>query len=64
MQSKKYSKELNYEDKTDKILRFVEGHESESLKFLYTGSLQEFGREDGRAIYRMLKKDYIEGSCF
>ena len=52
-----------YEDKTDKILRFVEGHESESLKFLYTGSLQEFGREDGRAIYRILKKDYIEGSC-
>ena len=53
-----------YEDKTDKILRFVEGHESESLKFLYTGSLQEFGREDGRAIYRMLKKDYLESSCF
>ena len=45
-----------YEKKTDTILRFVEGHDIKVPRLLYTGSLHEFGREDGRAIYQMLKK--------
>lgn len=45
-----------YEKKIDNILRFVEGRDMKVPRLLYTGSLHEFGREDGRAIYRMLKK--------
>lgn len=45
-----------YEKKTDTILRFVEGRDIKVPRLLYTGSLHEFGREDGRAIYQMLKK--------
>ena len=45
-----------YEKKTDNILRFVEKRDIKVPKQLYTGSLHEFGREDGRAIYQMLKK--------
>lgn len=45
-----------YEKKTDTILRFVEERDIKVLRLLYTGSLHEFGREDGRAIYQMLKK--------
>jgi len=44
-----------YEKKTDNILRFVEGRDIKVPRLLYTGSLHEFGREDGRAIYQMLK---------
>ena len=45
-----------YEAKTDSILRFIEGREIKMSKVLYTGSLHEFGREDGRMIYQMLKR--------
>lgn len=45
-----------YEQKTDRILRFIEAQEMKSPRLLYTGSMHEFGREDGRAIYQMLKK--------
>ncbi len=45
-----------YEKRTDNILRFVEGRDMKAPRLLYTGSLHEFGREDGRAIYQMLKK--------
>lgn len=45
-----------YEKKTDNILRLVEECDSKVPRLLYTGSLHAFGREDGRAIYQMLKK--------
>lgn len=45
-----------YEKKTDNILRFIEKQDTKTPRILYTGSLHEFGREDGRVIYRMLKK--------
>ena len=31
-------------------------HGAKTPMILYTGSLHEFGREDGRAIYQMLKQ--------
>ncbi len=45
-----------YEKKTDSILKFIEQQDTKTLRILYTGSLHEFGREEGRAIYRLLKK--------
>lgn len=45
-----------YEKKTDIILKFIERHDAKTPMILYTGSLHEFGREDGRAIYQMLKQ--------
>lgn len=45
-----------YEDKTEKIIRFIEGREAKTPRLLYTGSMHEFGREDGRAIYQVLKQ--------
>lgn len=45
-----------YEKKTDSILRFVKGRDIKKPRLLYTDSLHEFGREDGRTIYQMLKK--------
>ena len=45
-----------YEKKTDNILKFIERQDAKSPRTLYTGSLHEFGREDGRAIYQMLKQ--------
>ena len=45
-----------YEKKTDNILRFIEKQDTKMPRILYTGSLHEFGREDGRAIYKMLKQ--------
>lgn len=45
-----------YEDRTDKIIRFIKEGGEKTPKLLYTGSMHEFGREDGRAIYQMLKK--------
>ena len=44
-----------YEEKTDRIIRFIEERGDKSPRLLYTGSMHEFGREDGRAIYQMLK---------
>ena len=45
-----------YEDKTEKIIRFIESRDEKTLRLLYTGSMHEFGREDGRAIYQVLKQ--------
>lgn len=45
-----------YEEKTNHIVRFVEKQDVKRPKLLYTGSLHEFGRTDGRAIYRILKE--------
>lgn len=45
-----------YEKKTDNILKFIEKQDTKTPRILYTGSLHEFGREDGGAIYRMLKQ--------
>ena len=45
-----------YEKKTNNILRFIEKQDEKTPRVLYTGSLHEFGREDGRAIYQMLKQ--------
>lgn len=45
-----------YEKKTDKIIRFIEEQDVKTPRLLYTGSLHEFGREDGRAIYQVLKQ--------
>ena len=44
-----------YEENMDKILNFVEKQEMNVPKLLYTGSLHEFGRKDGQAIYQRLK---------
>lgn len=46
----------DYEKKTDKIIRFIEGRDAKTPKLLYTGSMHEFGREDGRMIYQVLKQ--------
>lgn len=44
-----------YEKKIDTIIKLIEERNVKDSRFLYTGSLHEFGREDGRAIYRILK---------
>ena len=49
-------KGTDYEKKTDKIIRFIEGQDVKTPRFLYTGSMHEFGREDGRMIYQVLKQ--------
>lgn len=45
-----------YEAQTEKIIRFIEGRDAKTPRLLYTGSMHEFGREDGRAIYQVLKQ--------
>ena len=45
-----------YEKQTDKIIRFIEGRDAKTPRVLYTGSMHEFGREAGRAIYQVLKQ--------
>lgn len=40
-----------YEKQTDKIVRFIEGRDAKTPRVLYTGSMHEFGRANGRAIY-------------
>ena len=45
-----------YEKQTDKIIRFIEDRDAKTPRLLYTGSMHEFGREDGRAIYKVLKQ--------
>jgi len=45
-----------YMDKTEKIIRFIEGQDAKIPRLLYTGSMHEFGREEGRAIYQLLKQ--------
>lgn len=44
-----------FEEKTKHILRFIEKQDRNTPRILYTGSLHEFGREEGREIYRILK---------
>ena len=45
-----------YEKRTDKIIRFIEGRDAKTPRVLYISSMHEFGREDGRAIYQVLKQ--------
>lgn len=45
-----------YEKQTDKIIRFIEERDAKTPRLLYTGSMHKFGREDGRAIYQVLKQ--------
>ena len=45
-----------YENQTEKIIRFIEGRDVKTPRLLYTGSMHEFGRDDGRAIYQVLKQ--------
>ena len=45
-----------YEKRTDKIIRFIESRDAKTPRVLYTSSMHEFGREDGRAIYQVLKQ--------
>ena len=45
-----------YEKQTEKIIRFIDGRDTRTPRVLYTSSMHEFGREDGRAIYQVLKQ--------
>ena len=45
-----------YEKQTEKIIRFIECRDAKTPRVLYTGSIHEFGREDGSAIYQVLKQ--------
>lgn len=45
-----------YEKQTEKIIRFIEERDAKTPRLLYTGSMREFGREDGRAIYQVLQQ--------
>lgn len=45
-----------YEKQTEKIIQFIEERDAKTPRVLYTGSMHEFGREDGRAIYQVLKQ--------
>lgn len=45
-----------YEKQTDRIIRFIEDRDVKTPRVLYTDSMHEFGREDGRAIYQLLKQ--------
>lgn len=50
----------DYEDRTAKIIDFIEAKKNQGKKALYTGALHEFGREDGRVIYQLLKNTMEE----
>lgn len=53
---KKLFEGTEYEEKTERIVEFIEKRDTKVRKLLYTGSLHEFGRADGRGIYQMLKE--------
>ena len=53
---KKAFEGTEYEAQTEKIIRFIEGKDAKTPRVLYTGSMHEFGRGDGRAIYQVLKQ--------
>lgn len=57
--AKKELKELlngtAYEEKMAEIIDFIGAKSRQGKKALYTGALYKFGREDGRAIYQLLK---------
>ena len=44
-----------YEEQSADIIEFMSGQGKLGKKALYTGALHKFGREDGRAIYQLLK---------
>lgn len=44
-----------YEEKSADIIDFISIKGKQGKKALYTGALHKFGREDGRAIYQLLK---------
>ena len=44
-----------YEEKMAEIIDFIGAKSRQGKKALYTGALHKFGREDGRAIYQLLK---------
>lgn len=46
----------NYEERAAEIIDFVGTKRNQGKKALYTGALHEFGREDGREIYQLLKQ--------
>lgn len=49
-----------YEEKTAKIINFIDAKRNQGKKALYTGALHEFGREEGRAIYQLLKNEVAD----
>ena len=49
-------KGTEYEKKINSILQFIEACDIKTPKLLYTRSLHQFGRKDGREIYQMLKE--------
>lgn len=50
-----------YEEQTAEIIEFIGAQRKEGKKALYTGSLHQFGRKDGTAIYRLIKNQV--GDC-
>lgn len=44
-----------YEEKSAEIIDFISAKGKQGKKAVYTGALHRFGREDGRAIYQLLK---------
>ena len=44
-----------YEEQSADIIEFMSVKGKMGKKALYTGALHKFGREDGRAIYQLLK---------
>lgn len=45
-----------YEQRSAEIIDFIRPRKKEGMKSVYTGSLHEFGRKDGTAIYQILKQ--------
>lgn len=45
-----------YEEKTVEIIDFIAAKGKKGRRALYTGSLHEFGRRDGTAIYQLIKE--------
>ena len=54
-------KGTEYEKMSAQILDYLQEYKGNVPKLLYTGSLHKFGRNDGRAIYNILKNsNYLE----
>ncbi|MBP3505935.1 MAG: hypothetical protein J6K43_05985 [Lachnospiraceae bacterium] len=47
--------DTKYEKKVDKVIDFLDYMEGKSKKSIYTGALHVFGRNDGNAIYGLLR---------
>lgn len=52
----KLFEETEYREKITSIIKFIESPRIKTNRCLYTSSLHTFGREEGRAIYRILKE--------